>query len=235
MKTIFISGVSSGIGRVLAEEHIRQGDYVFAIGRHEPKSLLSHPNLSFMPLDISDTDMVREDLREFIINRTFDRAILNASTYPKMHNMIDLTLEEMRNTMNLNVWAHKQTIDALLSHTQTQQIVALSASPSLFYHKGMGSYAVSKAALNTLIQIYAQEYSGVHFSALAPLLIQTPTLSTFLQSDNAKRYPITQEIRDSVVLPLEQAVPRLMDAFEEISRLKSGSFVEMKRLSYGNL
>jgi len=230
MKTVFITGVSSGIGRVLAEEHIRRGDYVFAVGRHEPKSLLSHPNLSFMPLDISNADLVRSDLSEFVIGRTFDRAVLNAAVYPEMHNITDLTLEEMRNTMNLNVWSQKHTIDALLSHTQTQQIIALSASPALFYRKGMGSYAISKSALNTLIQLYAEEFPHVHFSALAPVLIQTPTFSAFLQSENSKRYAVTQEIRDSLILPLAQAIPKLMDAFEEVKRSKSGSFIEMKKL-----
>ena len=234
VRNIFIAGVSSGIGRVLAEEHIRQGDYVYAVGRSEPKSLLSHPNLSFFPMDLSDADLVRDDLSDFVNKRNFDRAILSAGSYSDMHNMIDFTLERMRETMNINVWAHKHIIDALMAHTHTQQVVAFGASPATFVRKGLGDYAISKAALTTMIQLYAEEFPHVHFSTIAPVLIQTPTLSALLQSANSSRYPVIQEIRDSLILPLGQAIPKLMDALEEVKRIKSGSFVEMKKLGKGH-
>ncbi len=230
MRTVLIAGVSSGIGRALAEEHIRRGDHVFGVGRHECKSLLSHPHFTFLPLDLSDADMVRDAMRMHIVGRTFDRAILSAAVYPEMRNLIDTTLEEMRRTMDINVWAHKHLIDALLAHTQTEHIVAFSASPARFNRKGLAAYAISKATLNTLIELYAKEFPFVHFSALAPELIQTPTLNAFLRADNSKRYSATQEIRDSLMLPLAQAIPRLMDAIEKTKRIKSGSFVEMKKL-----
>jgi NAD(P)-dependent dehydrogenase (short-subunit alcohol dehydrogenase family) len=235
MKTVFIAGVSSGIGQALAIEHIRRGDFVCAVGRHESKLLISHPNFSFMPIDFSDADMVRDALRELVYKRNFDRAILSAAMYPEMRDMTDTTLEEMRAVMNTNVWAQKHAIDALLTHTQTDQIVALSASPAFFTHQGFGAYAIAKAALNTLIQLYAEEFPFVHFSAIAPELIQTPTFSVFLKEANSVRYPAIQKIRDSVILPLDQATPKLMDAFEKVKRFKSGSFVEMKKLCRAEL
>jgi NAD(P)-dependent dehydrogenase (short-subunit alcohol dehydrogenase family) len=230
MKTIFIAGVSSGIGHALALEHIRRGDFVYGVGRHENKTLISHPHFSFMPLDFLDAIMVRDSLRKFIHRRVFDRIVLNAAVYPNMHDMADITLEEIRYVMNTNVWSHKHVIDAMLSHTQTKQVVALSASPSLFYHRGFGAYAISKSALNTMIQLYANEFPYVHFSAIAPELIQTPTLSAFLKSTHALRYPISQQIRDSLILPIDQGISKLMDAFDKVQKYKSGSFVEMKRL-----
>lgn len=234
MKTIFISGVSSGIGRGLAEEYIRRGDRVFAIGRHENKSLISHPHFTFLAVDYNDPDLVHNTLRDFFHRRTFDKAILNAAIYPDMQSIVDTTLEEMRHLMDINVWSKKHVIDALLSHTQTDQVVALSASPTWFNHRGFGGYAISKTALNTLIQLYAEEFPTIHFSSLAPELIQTPAFSTFLQEANSKHYPLIQEMRDGFILPLDQAVPKLIDAFEEVKRLRSGSFVEMKKLGQGH-
>ena len=231
MKSIFIAGVSSGIGRGLTEEHLRRGDTVYAAGQHEAKALTSHPRFHFIPVDLYDADMIRDTLRTFVLGRQFDRVVLNAAIYPDMRNIIDTTLDTMHYVMNANVWAHKHIIDAVLSHAQVEQIVALSASPALFNHPGMGAYAISKAALNTLIELYAREFPYVHFSAIAPDLIQTPTFSAFLQESNSERYPIIQRIRDSVILPLHQGVPKLLDAFEKVKRIKSGSFIEMKKLA----
>jgi alcohol dehydrogenase len=230
MKTVFIAGVSSGIGQALAIEHIRRNDTVFAIGRHESKVLISHPNFSFLPVDFEEADLVRDAIRHFVRKRSFDRVILNAGIYPQARNMIDTTLTELRHTMDINVWAHKYVIDAILTHAQVEQIVALSATPSLFIHQGLGAYAISKAALNVMIQLYAEEFPYVHFSAIAPGPIQTPTFSALLHEDNSSRYPAVQQLRDSVVLPLGQAAPRLMDAMEKVKELKSGTFVEMKKL-----
>jgi len=230
MKNVFIAGVDSGIGYGLAEEYLARDYTVFAIGKATPKSLISHPRFYFMPIDMYNADLVRDELRDFVVARSFDRAILTAGIYPDMRNMIDITLETMRYVMNINVWSQKHIIDALLAHSQIKQIVVLSASPNLFNHYGMGSYAISKAALNTMIELYAEEFSHVHLSAIAPALIQTPTFSAFIQDENSARYPITQRIRDSVILPLNQAVPRLMDAMENVKKLKSGSFAEMKKL-----
>lgn len=235
MKTVFIAGVSSGIGRGLAEEHLRRGDTVYAVGQHEAKPLTSHPRFHFMSIDLYDADMVRDTLRTFVVGRQFDRMVLNAAIYPDMRNMVDTTLDTLRYVMNANVWAHKHIIDAILSHTQTEQIVALSASPILFNHPGMGAYALSKAALNTLIELYAKEFPYVHFSAIAPELIQTPTFSAFLQEGNSERYPVIQRIRDSHILPLNQGIPKLLDAFEKVKRIKSGSFIEMKKLARSDL
>ncbi len=230
MKTVFISGVSSGIGRGLAEEYIRRGDQVFAIGLRENKSLISHPRFSFVPIDLSDADLVLDTLYEFVHKRSFDLAILNAAIYPPLRDMTETTLEEMRHTMDINVWSHKNVIDALLGHAHVEQIVALSASPARFNHPGFGAFAISKATLNALIELYAVEFPHIHFGALAPSLIQTPTLSRFLKASDPIRYPVIQTIRDSLMLPLDQATPLLIDAIEELKRLHSGCFAEMKKL-----
>jgi len=235
MKNIFIAGVSSGIGRGMAEEHIHRGDTVYAIGRNEPKSLISHPRFIFMSLDLFDADMVRDALREFVIGRQFDRAILNAAMYPEMRDMPNTTLDALRYIMNVNLWSHKHTIDALLAHTQTEQIVALGANPALFGRKGMGTFAISKAALAAMIEVYAEEYPGVHFSTIAPKLTQTPTLSAFLKANDPIRYPMIQKIRDSLILPLSQAIPELIDGFEKAKRLPSGSSIDIKRLGLSDL
>jgi len=235
MKSIFIAGVSSGIGRGIAEEYLRRGDTVYAVGRHEAKALTSHPRFHFMPIDLYDADMMRDTLRMFVVGQHFNQVVLSAAVYPDIRDMVDTTLDTLRYVMNANVWAHKHIIDAILSHSQTEQIVALSASPTLFNHPGMGAYAISKAALNTLIELYAKEFPYVHFSAIAPELIQTPTFSAFLQVGNSERYPAIQHIRDCHTLPLNQGIPKLLDAFEKVKRIKSGSFIEMKKLARPDL
>jgi len=231
MKTVLITGVSSGIGQALAEEYIRRGDKVFGIGKEPCKSIMSNPKFAFMPLDLAEADLVRDDIREFIVGRHFDIAILNAAIYPEANRLTETSIAQMRKTMDINFWSVKQIIDGLLLHAKVDQIVAMGAVPALFCHSGFGAYAISKAALEPMIKIYAEEFQQTHFGILSPDLIQTPTFSTFLKEADTSRFPYIQKIKDKVILPLDQATPKLLDALVEIKRHKSGVTLEMKKLS----
>ena len=235
MKNIFIAGVSSGIGRALAETYIQRGDSVYAVGRHAAKPLTSHPRFTFMSLDLFDPDMVRDALREFIAGRPLDHAILNASMYPEMRDMSDTPLDTLRYIMNVNLWSHKHIIDSLLTHTQIGQIISLGTNSALFGHQGMGAFTISKAALASMIEVYAEEYPHIHFSTITPKLTRTPTLSAFLKSSDPQRYPMIQKIRDGLMLPLSQAIPELIAGFEKVKHLPSGSHVDLKRLGLSDL
>jgi alcohol dehydrogenase len=229
-KTIFITGIGSGIGRALAEKHIERGNRVYAIGRHEDKSIMSHPHFHFFHLDFHEPELIRDDLRTFVHKIHFDRVILNAGMCSEVRDMLEIPLEEMRDVMNVNLWSHKQVIDALMIHANVDQVVAIGASPSVFEHRGCGAFALSKAALQALIQLYAEEFPNTHFGVLLPDLIQTPMLSKILQDTDPMRYPIVKQIQESRVMPLDQAIPKLMDAFVKIKQLKNGTTMEMRKL-----
>jgi NAD(P)-dependent dehydrogenase (short-subunit alcohol dehydrogenase family) len=231
MQNILITGTGSGIGRALAEEYIRRGDSVYSIGRNPPKSIMSHINFIFFPLDLSNQDLVHEDIREFVSNNHFEQVILNAGAYGRTERLVDTSMKAIEKIMNVNLWSNKKIIDTLLTHSQVDQITALGASPSIFDQTGFGSYALSKAALAGMIHQYAQEFPDVHFSTLAPELIQTDTLSQLLKSTDTTRFPHVARIRDRNMISPDQAAPLIIEALSLLRQKPSGSFVEMSKLN----
>jgi NAD(P)-dependent dehydrogenase (short-subunit alcohol dehydrogenase family) len=230
MRNILITGVGSGIGQALAEEYIKRGDNVFGVGRSPAKSIISNPNFYFNYIDFSEPSLILDDMRSFVSGHHFDLVILNAGTYSYISKLVETTQEQMINALNINVLSVKQVIDAVLTHAKADQIIALSTDPANFNYRGFGAHMISKAALNSLIRSYAEEYPDIQFNALAPELIQTPTLNTLLKIHSIDRYPYIQKIRNSVMMPLDQATPQLIDSFNEAKRAINGSFVEMKKL-----
>jgi len=232
METVFITGVDHGIGQKLAEIYWEQGATIYAVGRHEDKQLISDPNFHFFPLDFREPELIRNILRPFVEHRSFTRVILNAGTSHTLRDMRDITLNVMRETMNVNLWAHKQIMDTLLQHANIEQVIALSASPGIFEHRGWGAYALSKSALNTLIRLYAEEVPKIHFSAIAPYLTHTPMLQKVLEDSVSVRYPSLERIKTGKVLTPEQSAHRLIQAFDKVRQYNSGLFFEMHKLEH---
>ncbi len=232
METVFITGVGSGIGQMLAETYRAQGATVYAVGQHEDKHLISDPEFHFFPLDFRDPELIRNIIRPFVEHRSFTRVILNSGTSHTLRDMRDISLNVMRETMNVNLWAHKQVLDALLQHANIEQVIALSASPGIFEHRGWGACALSKAALNTLIRLYAEEVPKIHFSAIAPYLTHTPMIKNVLKGTAPGRYPSLQRIKEGRVLTPEQSVSRLIQAFDKVRQYNSGLFFEMHKLEH---
>ena len=233
MRKVMITGVSSGLGAALAERALEQGDQVYAVGRRDNKRFLNQAGYYFLPLDLSDVTMLRENLKEFVKGHEFDLVILNAGQLTEIKELSETSLEEIRQTMDLNVWANKQIIDTLDLHARPRQVVAVSSGAAVNGSKGWGAYALSKAALNMLIKLYAAEKPWTHFSAIAPGVIMTPMLKKILEKTDPERFPSIQRIKEGPIQPPEQAATRFLDACEKILEYPSGSFLDVRTIESG--
>jgi len=232
MRKVLITGVSSGLGAALAEECIGRGDDVYAIGRHDNRALHNKPGYYFLPTDLSDVDMLRENIKEFVDKHRFDLVILNAGIMSDLQELGETPLHELRRIMDLNVWANKQVIDTLDLHAKTEQIVAVSSGAAINGHKGWGGYAISKAALNTMIKIYAEEKPWTHFSAIAPGVVMTPMLQRMFKISDPVIYPSVQRIRDGLILSPREAAIRFLKACDAAKKHPSGSYLDVRNLEF---
>jgi len=232
MKKVLITGVSSGLGAVLAKAVLERGDAVYAVGRHENKALARYPDYYFFPIDLSDVVMIPETLKEFVKDHRFDLAILNAGILGEIKEMDLFGLDEIRRIMDLNVWANKQIIDTLNHHADsTAQLVAVSSGAAINGSKGWGPYSISKAALNMLIKVYAAECPWTHFSAVAPGVVMTPMLEKILRTADPLIYPSIRRIKEGPILTPEVAAQRFLKACAKALEYPSGSFLDVRTMT----
>ncbi|MCD6212853.1 MAG: SDR family NAD(P)-dependent oxidoreductase, partial [Sulfurovum sp.] len=174
MKKILITGIGSGLGEALVQELLANGDTVYAIGRTFPKIFDKNPHFFFFPYDLSETFMLKAEIKAFIENHAFDIVILNAGLLGEIKTLAQTDLNEIKEVMEVNVWANKELIDTLNEYAHVKQIVGISSGAAVNGSKGWGAYSLSKAGLNMLLSVYAKELPGIHFTALAPGVIDTP-------------------------------------------------------------
>ena len=230
MKNILITGVSSGLGEALAKTYLENGDNVYAIGKTIPKKLDHYPHFFFFPYDLSETFMIRSTLEEFLAHRSFDIVILNAGLLGRIETLSQTELNDIKNVMEVNVWANKELIDTLNAHAHVKQIVGISSGAAVNGSKGWGTYSLSKAGLNMLLKVYAKELPDIHFTALAPGVIHTPMVQHIIDEVDDELYPSAKKLKEGDIQTAQEAANHLITIFPQLLEYESGSFLDVRTM-----
>lgn len=232
---ILITGTSSGIGFGLAQYYCEQNHQVIGFSRRANEKLLNYKTYKHYQLDLSHFEGLIDYLPSvFEFWDDFDLIILNAGILGEIKRFEDHNQNDIRMVMDINVWANKVIIDEIIkSQIVVKQIVAISSGAAKNGSAGWGPYSVSKAALNMLIKTYASENPQIHFSAVAPGLVDT-AIQEYISSLSSKEFPAIQRLqaaRGTEAMPCpEDAAAVLNTTFEKVLEMESGVFVDVREL-----
>lgn len=230
-----ITGVSSGLGRGLAEEYLARGAAVYGCSRRAPEDLVQR-GLVFASVDLADEARGAEAFHQLVRGvRRWDCVLLNAGKLGKIRDMRETPLPDLRETMEINVWANKWILDTLFAEAEgVGQVIGISSGASHSGSRGWNGYSISKAALNMLIKVYSGEQPDTHFTAFAPGLVDTAMQEylTGLPADD--RYRPLEKLKAAKGTPSmpdpRTSAQKLIEAFPYLRRLESGAFADIRDL-----
>jgi len=234
MKSIFISGISSGIGKGLTKYYLGTGHQVFGISRRGLD--FSHPNLYQLKLDLADHQKIPVALSMLFEKvETPDLVILNAGVLGALTSIRQASLSALKQVMEINLWSQKVLLDFLLDQfPNLPQVIAISSGASIRGGKGWSGYSLSKAALNMLIQLYANEYTKTHFCALAPGLVNT-AMQDYLATVDVNDFPSVEKIqaaRGTELMPTPEIfAPKFDLVTRQVLKYPSGEFVDIRNIN----
>jgi NAD(P)-dependent dehydrogenase (short-subunit alcohol dehydrogenase family) len=236
-KKVLLTGVHTGLGHALARECLDRGAQVWAISREEPEDLVEREGWTFRVLDLRWFEEIRHGLEGLLEGAgSLDLAVLNAGVLGPVRDMADISLDEIRSVMDVNVWANKELLDGLwaLDHVPAQ-VLGISSGASSNGSGGWGPYSISKAALNLLMRVYADERPETHFTAVAPGIVDT-AMTRWLrdEADDDERHRATGRVRaafaEGRTRTPEEAAKRLLDLLPRFREEPSGAFVDVRDL-----
>jgi len=236
MKTVLITGVSRGLGYALAEAYLAKGWAVYGLSRQTPHHLIDR-GLKFVAADFQQAEPLGRALNTLIPHdRSLDLVILNAAKLGEIKDMVQVSLQDLRHTMEINVWANKVLLDELLSAQRSVgQVIGISSGASINGHRGWNGYSLSKASLNMLIALYADEFPNTHFTALAPGLIDTAMQDYLTQLPVDPRYEPLERLKSAKGTELmpspAQCAKRLISLFPKLLQLSSGAYRDIRQLT----
>lgn len=170
-----ITGATSGFGRSLAEEVLRQGDIVVGAGRTISRldDLKGAYSDQLFPVVLDVTDTARDAA---VVDETVRRhgrldVLVNNAGRTQVGALEETTDAEMRFLFDLHYFGPAALTKAALPHMRGQGggwVIQMSSVGGQVTAPGFGAYCATKFAIEGLTQTLSQEVPGVHFLIVEP-------------------------------------------------------------------
>lgn len=185
MKTVVITGATSGIGNLLVKEFVKQSCRVFAGYRNiKFKKNLQGISDNVIPfrLDLSKrwsiTDAVNFINKELGEEEKID-TLINAAGYVVAGPMECLPVDKIREQFEVNTFSHLEFTQGLFEKLEGGKIINISSEASFGVFPFVAPYCASKRALDILFNSMQIECGdkgkcGVKVVSIKPGVIKTP-------------------------------------------------------------
>lgn len=184
-KTVIITGAGAGIGRAYAEAFSAQGACVIATdinreGIEETANIILSNGGKAIAIntDVTDENAVAEMVGKTLeATGRIDIMINNAGLHLGDYNLCtELSVAEWRKIIDVNLIGALICAKACRAALAQQPDGVIINQSSMAAHIGLGAYAVSKAALDSLTHMLAKDLSpdGTRVVGIAPGLVNSP-------------------------------------------------------------
>lgn len=231
-RVILVTGAGQSIGRVAAIEFASRGATVILHGRNVEKleavydeiEAAGFPQPAIYPLDLFTAEDKDFEAMATGIRRQFarlDGILHNAAHLDRLRSLETHTLEQWQASMRVNVMAPFALTRAclpLLREAPDASVIMTSETHGHTPAAYWGSFAVSKAAGEALVKVWAQELEltpNVRINTIIPGPVQS--------TQRVRTHP--GELLESMPLP-ESLMPHYLYLMGSDSRALSGQIVE---------
>lgn len=215
MKTVLITGCSSGIGRALCEKYLAKGFHVYASARNirSLEDLAENPELEKLTLDVNNAGSIRNAIAHIKQDHNRLDVLVNNAGYAAMGPLVDMPIEDLRAQFETNVFAPMELTKACLPLLMSQQmakdetnsnaqVVNIGSVSGITTTPFSGAYCATKAALHSLSDAQRMELApfGIDVITVQPGAIQ----SKF--GDNSLTNVLQRITPESLYAPLKDAI-----------------------------
>lgn len=172
-----ITGISSGLGKALAETVIKSGDYV--VGTFRKPSQVTDFNNTYgsnargILLDVTDYEGITTSVNDIIEELGHIDILVNNAGIGFIGAVEEAAMDEIRHVMETNFFSTLAMVQAVLPHMREKKrgnIIQISSHAGIFSLQGFGVYNASKYALEGYSEALAKELSplGIEVTIVEP-------------------------------------------------------------------
>ncbi len=172
-----ITGVSSGLGKAMAETVINTGDFVIGTFRNESEVNTFNEKYGSQAtgilLDITDISSIDETVGQLVSSVGHIDVLVNNAGVGFAGAIEEASVDEVRTVFEVNFFGMLKLTQVVLPHMRDRksgQIVQISSHAGVKGFAGFGIYNASKFAMEGMSEALAQEVSplGIKVSIIEP-------------------------------------------------------------------
>lgn len=208
-KIILVTGSTSGIGKQIAKQLLENNAKVIITYGHNDKMAEEtmselhdyEENIFLIKANLENENEINDLFLQ--ISKKYDRldGVVNCAAYDKMLSIEDLTVEEYRHELNVNVvarWLCIKKAIPLLKKSTAPRIVNIASRLGTKPMEDSIAYCTSEAATIMLTKCCALELAkyNIRVNTVSPSLTLTPLAKSFIQMKKYKSLLIKIRVAD---------------------------------------
>ena len=196
MKTVILTGTSTGIGFELAKIFSKKNYNVISLSRSSNVVNIGSKNIDHIPFDITGDDDHQKLINHCKTNKIEIDILINNAGLLINKTFNDITVDDFKKIYNVNLFGVVKLIKNLFEFfSSNAHIVNISSIGGLIgssKFKGLTAYSSSKGALNVLTEVLSEEYkdSDLTFNSLCLGSVQTKMLEKAFPGYKAEVSPL---------------------------------------------
>jgi len=207
-KIALVTGASKGIGAAVAKSYAKAGAHVVLIARNkgglekiddEIRALGGSATL--MPLDLLNLDEL-DQLGPVLYERfgKLDIFVGNAGLLGTLGPLTHADPKEFQRVMDVNLTANFRlirTLDPLLSASDSGRAIFVTTGAGVVKGRGYwGAYSISKAALESMVRVYADECAdkNLRVNMIDPNVVRTDMRKAAKPGENPQSIPAPDDV-----------------------------------------
>ena len=193
MKTIVVTGTSSGIGHQICIQAAKMNFHVISVSRNiEP--LKDIGGIESFSIDITNKDSIDEFITNLKSRKIKIDILINNAGYLVSELFGDTTYDSFKKTFDVNVFGLAEITRSLIPIINSDgHVINISSIGGVNGSKkfpGLSAYSSSKAAVIALTEVLAEEHqNGPAFNVLALGAVQTKMLKEAFPDYNVDTKP----------------------------------------------
>ncbi len=194
MKTIFITGASTGLGKAAAKLFASRGWRVIATMRkpENEKELSSTPNVTLLPLDVTNAEQIKETAQKAIASGNID-VVFNNAGYGLIGPLEAISDEQIVRQLNTNLLGVIRVTQAFIPYFREKQsglFINTTSMGGLLTFPFSSIYHATKWALEGWAESMTFELTklGIGIKTVSPGGIKTDFLNRSLEMPSHPAY-----------------------------------------------
>jgi NAD(P)-dependent dehydrogenase (short-subunit alcohol dehydrogenase family) len=196
---VLVTGATGALGHAVIEKYLTAGSEITATFHKSPeKQFAGSKKICWIQADLTDSQSVNQALS----GKSFDVAIhcTGGFRYALIDQLTDIDINFLIDTNLKSSFFLARALLQGMKEKNFGRIVFVSSKATLQMVPGMGAYTASKAGLNMLTTVLAEEVKNydIAVNAVLPTIIDTPTNRRDMPHANFSDWVTPQQLAEII-------------------------------------